>query len=31
MSHEEDMAEFLEKLHSSHDDSPGEVAQLSIE
>jgi AraC family chitin signaling transcriptional activator len=29
MSHEEDMAEFLEKLHSSHDDSSPEVAQMS--
>jgi AraC family transcriptional regulator, chitin signaling transcriptional activator len=30
MTHEEDMAEFLEKLHSSHDDSPDEVPQLSV-
>lgn len=30
MSHEEDMAEFLEKLHSAQDGSLGEVEQLSV-
>jgi AraC family chitin signaling transcriptional activator len=30
MSHEEDMAEFLEKLHSSHDDSISDLPSLSV-